>query len=88
MDFYEQCKTDAKHTKQLKVDLVLGELDKKDSESLKKALLDETIPSRAIARVLEANSIDCGIWAVNQWRKNNGVKVYATSSIKNTGGKK
>ena len=88
MDFYEQCKTDANHKKQLKVDVVLKELDKKDSESLKRALLDETIPSRAIARVLEGNSIDCGVWAVNQWRKKNDVKVYPTSAMKNTGGKK
>lgn len=79
MDFYEQCKTDANQKKQLKVDIVLQELDKKDAESLKKALLDDTIPSRTIARVLEGNSIDCGVWAVNQWRKSNGVKSkYAT----------
>lgn len=88
MDFYEQCKTDVSQHKQLKVDAVLQELEKKDSESLKKALLDETIPSRTIARVLEGNSIDCGVWAVNQWRKSNGVRVYSSSSMKNAGGKK
>lgn len=88
MDFYEQCKTDANQNKQLKVDAVLQELDKKDSESLRKALLDETIPSRTIARVLEGNSIDCGSWAINQWRRTNGVKVYSTSSTKGSGGKK
>lgn len=82
MDFYEQCKTDANHKKQLKVDVVLQELDKKDAESLKKALLDETIPSRTIARVLEGNSIDCGVWAVNQWRKTNGIRSQYGSVVK------
>lgn len=82
MDFYEQCKTDANHKKQLKVDVVLQELDKKDAESLRKALLDETIPSRTIARVLEGNSIDCGVWAVNQWRKSNGIKSQYGSVVK------
>jgi 16S rRNA U1498 N3-methylase RsmE len=82
MDIYEQCKTEVKQHTKSKIESVLLELDKKDAESLKKALLDETIPSRAIARVLEQNSIECGIWAINQWRKKNGVKIYSSSMTK------
>jgi hypothetical protein len=79
MNIYEQCKTEVKQQTQSKLESVLLELDKKDAESLKEALLDETIPSRAIARVLEQNSIECGVWAINQWRKKSGVRVYSSS---------
>jgi hypothetical protein len=80
MDIYEQCKTDSKQINSLKVDNVLDSLDKKDSESLKKALLDTSISSRAIARVLHTNNIDCGMWAINQWRRAHNIKLKTSSS--------
>jgi len=80
MDIYEQCKSDSKQINSLKMDNILNSLEKKDSESLKKALLDTSISSRAIARVLSTNNIDCGMWAINQWRRDNGVKLKTTSS--------
>ena len=81
MEIYEQCKSEAKQNHNLKVDNLLNSLDKKDSESLKKALLDSSIATRAIARVLEANNISCGMWAINQWRRTNGVELKATYSF-------
>lgn len=84
MDIYEQCKTDAKqkNTTASKIDVVLSELSKKDAESLKKALLDENIPTRTIERVLRENGIECGQWAINHWRRTNKVKLYTSSMTK------
>jgi len=73
MDFYEACKSDAKQQKMLKVDILLGSLNKKDADSLRKALLDSDVPTRSIKRVLEENKIDCGCWSINAWRKANNV---------------
>ena len=56
MDIYEQCKTQANRVTRLKIDVVLEQLSKKDADSLKKALLDETIPSRGIEKVLIDNN--------------------------------
>jgi hypothetical protein len=78
MDIYEQCKADAEKNSSMKVDVLLGNLSKKDADSLRKALLDATIPTRAICRVLEENKIECGMWAVNKWRKANGVVLKST----------
>lgn len=79
MDIYEQCKTQAQRVTKLKVDVVLGQLSKKDSDGLRKALLDEAIPSRTIERVLLENDIECGVWAINQWRRVNKVKSNTTT---------
>lgn len=73
MDFYEQCKSDANQRPTSKVEHLLSTLDKKEAESLRKALLDPAIPSRAIERVLQKNKINCGLWSINQWRKANEV---------------
>lgn len=75
MDFYDECKTDAKQHSISKIEYLLSTLDKKESESLRKALLDSSIPSRTIERVLQKNKINCGIWSINQWRKANGVDI-------------
>ena len=82
MEIYEQCKSETKQSNVLKVDNVLASLEKKDSESLKKALLDSSISTRAIARVLETNDIGCGIWAINQWRRVNGIGLTSPTSFK------
>lgn len=82
MDIYEQCKVDAAKFATNKVVVLLEQLDKKEAQSLKKALLDPTIPTRAIERVLQANNIDCGMWAINSWRKKNGIKLTSTRSLK------
>jgi hypothetical protein len=81
MDFYEQCRADSNKNVGLKVDALLQALPKKDADSLKKALLDETISSRAIARVLEENNYNCGMWAINKWRKSNNVILKSTHMI-------
>lgn len=82
MDIYEQCKTQAQRVTKLKVDVVLSQLPKKDSEGLRKALIDEAIPSRTIERVLMENDIECGVWAINQWRRVNKIKSNHKSSSK------
>jgi hypothetical protein len=84
MDIYEQCKTQANRVTQLKIDVVLEQLSKKDADSLRKALLDETIPSRGIERVLIDNNIDCGKFAINRWRQKNNVKTFTTSQPRTT----
>jgi hypothetical protein len=81
MGIYEQCKSDTNQNQISKVDVVLQSLSKADSEGLKKALLDPTISTRAIERVLENNNIICGLWAINNWRKKNNVKLKSTSAI-------
>jgi len=81
MDFYEECKSDTKQHKSLKVDNLLASLNKKDAESLKKALLDPDVPTRAIERVLLNNKIECGCWAINQWRKTNGITLRSSNAI-------
>ena len=81
MDIYEQCKSDTKQHQISKVDVVLKSLPKKDSESLKKALLDPSISTRTIERVLSDNNVHCGLWAINNWRKKNNVKLKSTSNI-------
>lgn len=81
MDFYEECKSETKQNQSLKVDNLLASLNKKDAESLKKALLDPDVPTRAIERVLHKNKIDCGCWAINQWRKANGIILRTTNTI-------
>ncbi len=84
MDIYEECKIQASRSVKLKVDYFLTELPKKDAEGLKKALLDEVISSRTISRVLSENGIECGVWAINQWRRVNKVKSAhgpATSKV-------
>jgi hypothetical protein len=81
MDLYEQCKKDSNKNICLKVDALLKALPKKDAESLKKALLDENVSTRAIARVLEENNYTCGIWAINKWRKLNNVISKSTHAI-------
>lgn len=86
MDIYEQCKTQAQRVTKLKVDVVLDQLPKKDAEGLRKALLDEAIPSRTIERVLLENNIECGVWAINQWRRVNKIKSSAPA-IKERGAK-
>lgn len=82
MDIYEQCKTQAQRVTKLKVDVVLSQLPKKDSEGLRKALIDEAIPSRTIERVLMENDIECGVWAINQWRRVNKIKSNPKSPSK------
>jgi hypothetical protein len=74
MDIYEECKTQTNRLAKLKVDYFLTELPKKDAESLRSALLDDVISSRTISRVLLENGIECGVWAINQWRRVNKVK--------------
>ena len=81
MDIYEQCKSDPKQHLLSKVDVVLKTLDKKDAESLRKALLDPSISTRTIERVLGDNNVGCGVWAINKWRKTNGVKLVSTAAI-------
>ena len=81
MDFYEECKSETKQQKSLKVDNLLASLSKKDAESLKKALLDPDVPTRAIERVLHNNKIDCGCWAINQWRKNHGIALRSSHAL-------
>lgn len=81
MGIYEQCKSDTNQTQMSKVDVVLQSLGKQDAESLKKALLDESIPTRSIQRVLKSNKINCGLWAINQWRQANGIKLKSNSAI-------
>lgn len=73
MDFYEECKSDTKHHSESKVEQLLSTLDKKESESLRKALLDSAISTRTIERVLQKNKINCGMWAINQWRREQNV---------------
>lgn len=80
MDIYEQCAKEAKKVNKRKVDSVLEQLPKKDAESLKKALLDENVPTRSIQRVLMQNSINCGNWAINQWRRDNQVTTFTTTT--------
>lgn len=75
MDFYEECKSDAKQHSTSKVEHLLSTLDKKESESLRKALLDSSISTRTIERVLQKNKINCGVWAINQWRKAHNVPL-------------
>jgi len=81
MGIYEQCKSDNDRNQISKIDVVFQSLNKKDSESLKKALLDPSISTRAIGRVLKSNNIVCGLWAINSWRKKNNVKLKSNSSI-------
>ncbi len=79
MDIYEQCKTQADRITKLKIDIVLEQLSKKDADSLRQALLDENIPSRSIERVLMENSVECGQWAINRWRRENKVKTFTST---------
>ena len=81
MNIYEQCKSDSSKNEMCKVDVVLKSLSKQDAESLKKALLDSTISTRTIERVLESNNVRCGSWAINKWRKMNNVKLKSNSAI-------
>lgn len=81
MDIYDACKLDSKNKRRLKVDAVLATLSKKDSESLIKAMLDPDISTHSIERVLKGNNIDCGCWAINQWRRANGIKLRSTNGI-------
>ena len=81
MDIYEQCKSDPKQHQLSKVDVVLKTLDKKDAESLRKALLDPSISTRTIERVLGDNNVGCGVWAINNCRKTNWVKLVSTAAI-------
>lgn len=80
MDFYKDCKEEVSRTNSLKVDNLLASLSKSDADNLKKALLDKEIPSRAIQRVLLKNKIKCGAWAINQWRKENGIVLQNSKS--------
>lgn len=73
MDFYEECKSDASLHSTSKLEQLLLNLDKKEAESLRKALLDPSIPSRTIERVLQKNKISCGLWSINTWRKDHEV---------------
>jgi len=66
----------------LKVDNLLISLNKKDADSLRKALLDPDISTRSINRVLEGNKIDCGCWAINAWRKANNVTLRDSRALK------
>lgn len=84
MDIYEQCLEEAKKVNKLKIDCLLEQLSKKDAESLKKALLDENVPARSIQRVLVQNKIKCGNWSINQWRRENNVKTFTSTSVRNT----
>ena len=81
MDIYEQCKSDAQQHSLNKVDVVLESLDKKDAESLRKALLDPSMSTRTIERVLRDNDVCLRQWAINSWRKENGVKLKSNNSI-------
>lgn len=81
MDFYEECKSETNQHQSLKVDNLLASLNKKDAESLKKALLDPDVPTRAIERVLRKNKIECGCWAINQWRRTNGITLRTTNTL-------
>lgn len=77
MDIYEQCKIVViKNKNKLRLDVVLEQLPKKDRESLRKALLDESVPSRTIEKVLIENQINCSNWSINRWRRVNNVNVY------------
>lgn len=77
MDIYEQCKIVViKNKNKLRLDVVLEQLPKKDRESLRKALLDESVPSRTIEKVLIENQINCSNWSINRWRRENNVNVY------------
>ena len=82
MDFYEQCRADADKNSGLKVDALLQALPKKDADSLRKALLDDSISTRAIVRVLEENNYKCGMWAINKWRKEHDIILKTTHMIK------
>lgn len=73
MDFYEECKSDASRRTTSKVEQLLSRLDKKEAQSLREALLDPSIPSRTIERVLRKNKISCGLWSINNWRQENKV---------------
>jgi hypothetical protein len=81
MDIYEECKQETNKSSSNKVKTLLEKLNKKDAESLKRALLDPAISTRTIARVLESNKIDCGVWALNTWRRQNGVERVSTHSL-------
>lgn len=81
MDFYDECKADARQRSTSKIEQLLSTLDKKESESLRKALADPAIPSRTIERVLQKNKINCGVWSVIQWRKANNIPVSAKALI-------
>lgn len=81
MDFYEECKSDTKQRQTLKVDNLLKSLNKKDAESLRKALLDQDVPTRSIERVLRSNKIECGAWAINTWRKANNIKLRSSNML-------
>ena len=81
MDIYEQCKADAEKNSNTKVEALLKTLSKKDADSLRKAMLDPAIPTRAICRVLEENKINCGMWAINKWRKSNGIELKASQKL-------
>jgi hypothetical protein len=73
MDFYEECKSDANLHSTSKLEQLLSRLDKKEAQSLREALLDPSIPSRTIERVLRKNKISCGLWSINNWRQENKV---------------
>ena len=81
MDIYEECKLESNKSPTNKVKILLDTLNKKDAEGLRKALLDPNISTRTIARVLEGNKIDCGVWAINTWRRQNGVQRSSTHSL-------
>lgn len=82
MDIYEECKKASHTTKTPKMDILLGELPKKDAESLKQALLDEVISSTTIQRVLMENGIKMGKWSILEWRRLNKAKSTATETRK------
>ena len=81
MDIYEECKQEAIKSSTNKVEVLLETLNKKDAESLKKALLDPAISTRTIARVLESNKIECGVWAINKWRRHKGIALSSTHTL-------
>lgn len=75
MDFYSQCKTDSVQKKTGKLDRIIAGLSKDDASSLIRALEDVSISSRTISGVLMSHNYKVGKWAVNEWRKRNGIDV-------------
>lgn len=73
MGIFEEC-TQPQESRQYrgaKVDSILASLSKQDKESLVEALMEESIPSERISRVLSKRGIVVGKHAINYWRMAN-----------------